>query len=162
MLSKEGTTQGDPTAIMAAYALALTPLLRQLIQFINEQNQTTKEVTFADDITAAGKIEDLKCYWNEITKNGPNYGYYPKASKSHLIVKEEYINKATNNFHGLDVQITTAGERHLGAVISSTQLKEKYVINQVEVWNDLLIALSNIAESAESAESGLCCICFRI
>ena len=35
ILSKEGTTQGDPTAL-AAYTLALTPLLRQLIQFINE------------------------------------------------------------------------------------------------------------------------------
>ena len=71
MLSKEGTTQGDPTA-MAAYALALIPLLRQLIQFINEQNQKTKEVAFADDITTGGKIEDLKCYWDEITTNGPN------------------------------------------------------------------------------------------
>ena len=145
ILSKEGTTQGDPTA-MAAYALALTPLLRQLIQFINEQNQKTKEVAFADDITAADKIEDLKCYWDEITTKGPNYGYYPKASKSHLIVKEKYINKATNNFQGLDVQITTAGERHLGAVIGSMQFKEKYVANQVGVWNEQLIVLSNIAE----------------
>ena len=59
---------------------------------------------------------------------------------------EKYINKATNNFQGLDVQLTTAGERHLGAVISSMQFKEKYVTNQVRVWTEQLIALSNIAE----------------
>ena len=75
--------------------LLLSPLL-----FVNLSNssmnktKTTKEIAFADDITAAGKIKDHKCYWDEITTKGPNYGYYPKASKSHLIVKEKYINKA--------------------------------------------------------------------
>ena len=124
-------------------------MLSKRIRYCNEKNlknQTTKEVAFADDITAAGKTEDLKCYRDEITTKGTNYGYYPKASKSHLIVKEKYINKATNNFQGLDVQITTAGERHLGQVIGSIQFREKYVTNQVGVWNEQLIALSNIAE----------------
>ena len=129
---------------MAVYALALTPLFRQLIQFIDEQNQTNKEVAFADDITAACEIEDLKFYWDEITTKGPNYGYYPKESKSHLLVKEEDIKNSTN-FQGLDVQIRTAGERHLGAVNGSMQFKEKYV-TRVGVWNEKLIALSNIVE----------------
>ena len=43
MLSKEGTKPGDPT-VMAAYSLSLIPLLRQIIQLIDEQNNTTKEV----------------------------------------------------------------------------------------------------------------------
>ena len=53
--SREGTTQGDPTA-MAAYALGLTPLLDHL----QSVKRSVKNVVFADDLTSAGKSEEIK------------------------------------------------------------------------------------------------------
>ena len=53
--SREGTTQGDPTA-MAAYALGLTPLLDHLQSF----KRSVEHVAFADDETGAGKLEEIK------------------------------------------------------------------------------------------------------
>ena len=44
ILSKEGTTQGDPTS-MGAYALGILPMLHSLLDIQN------REVAFADDLT---------------------------------------------------------------------------------------------------------------
>jgi len=46
---------------------------------------------------------------------GPAVGYFPTAKKSWLIVKEKYVNEAENLFRGLSVNITTEGQKHLGA-----------------------------------------------
>ena len=45
---------------MAAYALGLTPLLDHL-QFVK---RSVKHVAFADDLTGAGKLEEIKIWWN--------------------------------------------------------------------------------------------------
>ena len=50
LLSKEGTTQGDPTS-MGAYALGVTPLLFFLRNFIINNENSCKEVAFAGDFT---------------------------------------------------------------------------------------------------------------
>jgi len=53
LLSQEGTTQGDPLA-MAIYAISLQPLVQRL----NDQN--AKQVWFANDASAGGKLDGLK------------------------------------------------------------------------------------------------------
>ena len=48
----------------------------------------TREVTFADDLTVAGKLADIKNFWDKLSTIGPKYGYFPKSIKSYLIVKK--------------------------------------------------------------------------
>ena len=48
------------------------------------------------------------------------YGYFPKPTKSYLIVKEKKMMEAQNLFANSRVDITAEGKRHLGAVIGST------------------------------------------
>ena len=72
----EGTTQVDPAA-MAAYALGLTPLLDHL----QSLKRSVKHVAFADDLTGAGKLKEIKIRWDTLIIEGPKYGYYPKPSK---------------------------------------------------------------------------------
>ena len=93
ILSKEETTQGDPTS-MGTYALGMTPLLHFLHELILINEHRTKEVAFADDLTVAEKIKEIKQYWEPLLQVDPKYGYYPKPSKSHLIVKEEHFDRA--------------------------------------------------------------------
>ena len=102
ILSKEGTTQGDPTA-MAAYALGVTPLLHFFHEFASSHNHSTKEVAFADYFTISGKISEIKEYWDLLTLKGPKYGYFPKASKSHLIVKHQHEQKAKDIFYETNI-----------------------------------------------------------
>ena len=68
--STEGTTQGDPLA-MAMYALAATPLICSL----KEMKRDVKQVWFADDATAAGKLRALLQWWQHLTDIGPGIGY---------------------------------------------------------------------------------------
>ena len=124
--SYEGTTQGDPTS-MAVYALSVTPLLNSMLDFVNQKHHTTKEVTFADDFTIAGKLSETRELWDYLQTIGPKYGYHAKAIKSHLIVKSQYMQLAKEIFADSHVQITSTGKRHLGAVIDDKSYKIEYV-----------------------------------
>ena len=61
-MSKEGTTQDDPTA-MGAYALAVLPLIYFLLEFISIDHLSANEVAFADDFTITGKLTSIRDYW---------------------------------------------------------------------------------------------------
>ena len=62
VLSREGTTQGDPLA-MPMYALATLPLIKRL-------NTDVSQVWYADDATAVGKLAALCRWWDEISRIG--------------------------------------------------------------------------------------------
>ena len=87
--STKGTTQGDPLA-MAMYALAVTPL----IQALRRHQPDVSQVWYADDATAAGKLQSLSEWWKHILHLGPCYGYFPKAAKTCVIVKPELLDSA--------------------------------------------------------------------
>lgn len=143
--SKEGTTQGDPTS-MAAYAIGVSPLLRILLDFMNTSgNNTAKHVAFADDFTVAGKLSEIKSYWEKLTSIGPKFGYFPKADKSYLIVKARYIESANEIFKEMHVKITSSGQRHLGAVIGDINYKNQYVNSKIQDLMNQLQLLSQIA-----------------
>ncbi len=59
LLSQEGTTQGDPLA-MPMYALASIPLINKL------SNNNTTQIWYADDAAAAGKLSDLREWWDTL------------------------------------------------------------------------------------------------
>ena len=80
ILSKEGTTQGDPLA-RAMCALSTVPL-------INKLESLATQVWFADDAAAAGSLVDLLNWWKQLSTLGLGYGYYMNAVKSWLVVKE--------------------------------------------------------------------------
>ena len=146
--SSEGTTQGDPIA-MAAYGIGLTPLLDILSS--DDVDEVWKQVAFADDISGAGKVIFLRVWWDLINKYGPLLGYFPKASKSWLTVKEEYEKSAEEMFKGTGINITTHGRKHLGAVIGSIEYKEEYVRQKVEEWKAAIEKLSTISKTQPHA-----------
>ena len=59
ILSEEGSTQGDVTA-MAMYAVGTKPLIDNLHQSIDQVH--CKQVWYADDSSAAGKISEMKIW----------------------------------------------------------------------------------------------------
>ena len=142
--SQEGTTQGDPLA-MAMYAIAITPLINTL------ESESMKQIWYADDAAAGGKLSHLKAWWDRLTELGPDYGYYPNASKSWLIVKEEHLPAAEIAFRESGVAITKEGRRYLGGAIGTRMFVETYAREKVLEWTQEIERLSSITTSQPHA-----------
>ena len=86
ILSEEGSTQGDVTA-MGMYAVGIRPLVDILHR--NTDSTLCKQVWYADDSTSAGILTEIRKWWEVLNNYGPKFGYFPKPSKTILIVKKE-------------------------------------------------------------------------
>ena len=107
IMSEEGVTQGDNLA-MAMYAVSTKTMISQLA------DERITQIWYADDSSAAGKLEDLKEWWIRLKDIGPKHGYFPKPSKTYLIVKNpELVNDTKRLFDNNGVNITTEGHRHM-------------------------------------------------
>ena len=137
MRSQEGTTQGDPLA-MGMYALGILPLIKNLDHIV-------KQVWYADDASAGGKLVKLREWWDGIISLGPKYGYYANPLKTWLIVKPEHFLAVSEVFRGTGVQITSEGRRHLGAVIGCKSFAVEYMEEKVSQWVNEVNHLSTIA-----------------
>ena len=134
ILSEEGATQGDPAA-MAMYSISSKPLIDMIKDSQSQTTHPVKQAWYADDGTASGTIESLKQMWDYINEVGPGFGYFPNAGKTVLIVKGlQNLPKARVLFGNTKVNISTEGERHLGAAIGSTAFRDQYVNSKVEGW----------------------------
>jgi hypothetical protein len=142
--SEEGCTQGD-VASMALYALGVKPLVEKLAKSTDKHKAI--QSWYADDSSATGKLEEIKRWWDMLCIEGPKYGYYPKASKTVLILKDiSLIPKAKQLFGETEIEFTCDGKRHLGAAIGSENFRTKYVSEKVEKWITDMEELSRIAE----------------
>ena len=119
ILSKKGATHDDPTS-MGAYALGILPIFHCLLDFDSTKDLQTREVAFADDLTVAQKLGDIKYLWDKLATIGPKYRCFPKSTKSYLIVKKKNCLKgAKTMFTDTNINITTDSRKHLGAAIGS-------------------------------------------
>ena len=130
----QGTTQGDPTA-MSIYAIAIIPLVLMIMEIMSTSpDNTSKMVAYAGDFTARGTVKYLKYWCETLCELGPKFGYYPEASKTWLIVKNDFYDIANTTFKSTKINVTSNGKRHLGAVISSRSYKEDYMNGKINHW----------------------------
>ena len=146
--SAEGTTQGDPSA-MPSYAVGIMPFLALIKPEIDPQ--LMKQVAYADDLAGGSKLERLREWWDKTVKFGPAFGYYPKASKSWLVVKESEFNRAIEIFDKTNINITTEGQKYLGGFLGTDEAVQDYVEELVNDWVAQLDILSSIAKSEPQA-----------
>jgi len=123
--SSEGTTQGDPLA-MPMYAVATIPLIKQT-------KNDAKQVWYADDAAAMGKITDLRKWWESMCSLGPSYGYFPKATK---ICKDNTISSAVKAFENTGVRITSEGRPYLGSPIGTLDYVKSFTESKVQEWQE--------------------------
>ena len=120
------------------YAIAITPLIHHL------EHHGVKQAWYADDATAGGALKQLKQWWDGLAELGPDYGYFPNAIKTWLVIKEEHL-EAQELFQESGVSITTEGKRHLGAAVGTSQFVAGYVLKKVAEWVGEVERLSSIA-----------------
>ena len=113
ILSREGTTQGDPLA-MPWYTLNTSIM----IQNLRDHCPLVKQVWLADESAGGGSIVHLYNWYRQLSKEGQKFGYLVNGTKSWLIVKSRKLAEEAKRVFGEEVNITTEGQRHLGAVIA--------------------------------------------
>ena len=135
--SREGTTQGGPES-MGFYAVSASMLSN------GSKGTQSKKIFYADDGSGGGKLDDLLEWWKDLKVNGPLFGYFPEATKTWLVVKPAYEERARELFP--DIKITTEGRKFLGSFIGMPEGKEKFVKEKIQEWEKDIIALTKIAE----------------
>ena len=110
-----------------------------------------KHVAYADDLAGGSKLETLRIWWDKIVELGPAFGYYPKPSKSWLVVKESELERAKQIFAGTGVNITEEGQKYLGGYVGTELSVQKYMQSLVDEWLEQLDNLVSIAKSEPQA-----------
>ena len=146
ILSQEGMTQGDLLA-MPWYSINTSIM----IQSLRTSTPGVKQVWLADDSAGGGQIVPLYNWYNHLSQEGKKFGYLVNGSKSWLIVKSDVLADEAKRVFGDEVNVTTEGQRHLGAVIGSQEFKDQYCREKILRWKGELEALSEIARSQPHA-----------
>ena len=63
----------------------------------------------------------LRSWWDQLSSFGPAFGYFPNASKTWLVIKEQFQSHAISAFQDTAVNVTSDGRPHLGAPIGSAK-----------------------------------------
>ena len=71
---------------MSFYALGTKPLIDILAEFCI--NDLLRQAWYADNSSAIGRLIQVKKWWLKLNEMGPKFGYFPKPSKSVLIIKD--------------------------------------------------------------------------
>ena len=144
LLSNEGTTQGDPLA-MVMFGLATVPMIERL------KSPNTVQCWFADDGAAGARLRHLWQWWEALATIGPQYGYYPNESKTYLVVKSNKEEEAREVFKRTEVQITCVGSNYLGGALGTKGFEEEFMAEKIVQWTKEIQQLADFARSQPHA-----------
>lgn len=126
ILSKEGTTQGDPLA-MAMSTIGTQPLICRL-------DGIAKQIWYTGDSAAGSSLERLGRWWDLLVEIGPLHGYFLNGSKTHVPAKPHNVEAAEVIFSGTGRVISTEGERYLEGAVGASSFVCQHVEQKVECW----------------------------
>ena len=120
-----------------------------------ESDTSMKHVAFADDLSGAGDLTNVRRWWDNIVIYGPKLGYNPNAAKSWLIVKPETEEMAREIFRGTRIKITIEGRKYLGGFIEARVDAENTKRSQLVVRT----AKGSFKDSKDRTTRRVCCLC---
>ena len=132
---------------MPFYALATLPL----VQVLQRDHPLVRQTWLADDSAGAGRLRELRRWWDTLCKTGRLYGYFTNCSKTTLLVRNDLVAIAKDLFAGTGVDILTDGARYLGSTIGEQGFRASYLLNKVDEWLDELRVLTNFAQTEPHA-----------
>ena len=108
-------------------------LLMWIIDHLDSECQCN-QIWYADDAGAGGSLAELRKWWTELCGVGPCHGYFPKPSKSWLIVKPGLEEEARRLFDGLGLNISVSGMKsYLGSPIGTNEFIKSVFSEKVDM-----------------------------
>ena len=171
LLSKEGVTQGVPSA-MKLYAIGLLPLTQKLKDtsdfvkqeweifqnevdclldtyidvesFRDEQSPNWSQFWYADDASCISHLYLVLFWMKLLIREGPKFGYYPEPDKSYVVVASKFMEKANILFSPYGISVVE-GSRVLGGFVGNQSETYEWGKNKVEAWVKSIQILSDVA-----------------
>ncbi len=75
---------------MFMYGIGSLSLIVHRLNIANDRIQ----IWYPDDASVISELSQIRCWFDDLIKIGPLYGYYPEPTKCHLVVKEPFISIA--------------------------------------------------------------------
>ncbi|CAB4020077.1 Hypothetical predicted protein [Paramuricea clavata] len=150
-LKEEIQEAAGPLQVSAGHSAGAEAAIHAMSQSLRIQTPEVKQVWLADDSAGGGKLVPLYDWYKQLTLERTKYGYFVNGSKSWLIVKSELLAEEAKKVFGEEVNVTTEGHSHLGAVIGSKDYKDQYCGDKVLKWKKEIEALSEIAKNQPHA-----------
>ena len=101
LLSEVGTIHGDPLVI-PTYASSTIPLINVL------SDGRVKQAWHYDDASACSGLLYIRRWWDKLVTFGPDFGYFPNASMTSLIVKDCYYDFAVSIYFSIPASLWMA------------------------------------------------------
>ena len=81
-----------------------------------------------------------------LTGIGPKFGYYPKQTKTWLVVKSYAPGKVESVFFGTKIKKTGEGSKYLGGLVGTPKFKDLlYITTKFNEWISQLELMTKIA-----------------
>ena len=135
---------------MPMYALSVVPLIHDGEALVHQTGHGG-QVWYAEDATGVSKLTALREWWDFLKIKGPKLGYYPKATKTILVVKHQHHAKAQEIFSDTGITIETEGTRHLGGALGTSAFMEAYAKEKIKKFAQEVETLSHYAETQPQA-----------
>jgi len=126
---------------MVAYGLSTLPLIHQLKSKFPELQQAW----YADGSAVAGPWDLLSCHFHCLTLLGSTYGYFPKATKSDLVVSSPHQSAAQAFFSTLGLMVCS-GHRYLGGFIGESHKLDFWLLPKIDHW---LLGIHQLTQAAQ-------------
>ena len=76
---------------------------------------------------------EIMDHFRDLQMRGMDRGYYPKPTKSILVVAKRNVPRAKEYFQGMGIQIVT-GIRYLGGFVEEREAEESWIQEKIDGW----------------------------
>ena len=122
-----------------------------LIKTLQQDHPLVRQTWLADDSAAAGRLRELRRWWDTLQEVGELYGYYTNSGKTILLVDDSLLDLAHEVFRGTGVQIATKGVRYLGSAVGDRDFSRSFLDQKVDEWLEELKVLAKFAQTEPHA-----------
>ena len=136
-----------------AYRIVILPLINNIKHDISD----VTEPWYADNAGTLGMFAILETYFYSITRQGLEWGYHPKLSKSVLIICLDNIEavKVFGRRHGFKV---CTWARYLGSYIRDDESKLDWIKDRTLTW-DMNVSMISVTTGKYPHESYAVVVC---
>ena len=131
-------TQGYPLTRIA-YGIGVLPIIKDL----RGAYPRVTHSWYADDAGAWVSFGNILAHFEDIQVRGTPWGYFPKPTKSILVLAPQNVTRAEELFWGIGILVVT-GNHYLSSFIGNRDADTTWLDEKVQGWAGLMRTLSGV------------------